>query len=81
MAAVTWEMKGKVIQALSREKIIERLGRSPDYLSALMLASMDSPDMRALEAALRVTRARREHDPMEVFELQPVRQDYNPLNF
>jgi hypothetical protein len=78
MAAVTWEMKGKVIQALSREKIIERLGRSPDYLSALMLASMDSPDLRALEAALARPRAQREHNPVAVFD---EGRDYNPMQF
>lgn len=80
MVAVTWEMRGKLVQAASRDDIIDRLGRSPDYLSALMLASMDSPDMRALAAAVQRPAAQREYSPLEVFDDGGTR-DYNPLNF
>lgn len=81
MTAVTWEMRGKVIQALSREKIIERRGRSPDYLSALMLASMDSPDLRALAAAIARPGAQREYNPLD-FEMprHGGSREYNPLS-
>lgn len=78
MAAVTWEMRGKTVAAISREKIIERLGRSPDYLSALMLASMDSPDLKALEAAMTRPRAQREYNPLD-YELPAETRDYNPF--
>lgn len=78
MAAVTWEMRGKVVAAISRDKIIERLGRSPDYLSALMLASMDSPDLRALEAALARPTPQREYNPLD-YVLPDVARDYDPF--
>ena len=77
MAAVTWEMRGKTVAAISREKIIERLGRSPDYLSALMLASIETPNLKALEAALRRPTAQREYDPLDI-ELPDAVREYNP---
>lgn len=81
MAAVTWEMKGKVIQALSREDIVKKLSRSPDYLSALMLASMDSPDLKALEAAITRAGGQREYNPLD-FEMprHGGSREYNPLS-
>lgn len=80
MAAVTWEMRGKLVKAADRDTIIERIGRSPDYLSAVMLASMESPDMKALAAALTRPAPRREYRPLEVFDETPAR-DYNPMEF
>src|SRR5690606_111025 len=80
MAAVTWEMKGKQVKAVDRDTIIERIGRSPDYLSAVMLASMDSPDLKALAAAVQRPTAMREYRPLAVFDDAPAR-DYNPMEF
>ena len=80
MVAVTWQMRGKLVQAVDRETLVERIGRSPDYLSALMLASMDSPDLRALAAALqRQPAVQREYNPVSVFDNDT--RDYNPMNF
>lgn len=83
LAAVTWEMRGKYVQVCSRDKIIERIGRSPDWLSALMLASMDTPDLAALEAALsptgRTIATLREYNPLDV-EIPDLFREYNPLD-
>lgn len=43
LCAVKWSVKGLTIKVESREEIIERLGRSPDYFSAACLANMDTP--------------------------------------
>lgn len=78
LAAVTWFPRGKLIAIVPREELIKRLGRSPDWLSALMLASMDSPDMRALEAALRRPTSERDYNPLD-YELADMTRDYDPF--
>lgn len=79
LAAVKWELRGKVLQVESRDKIIEKLGRSPDYLSALMLARMDSPDLVALAEAIGGKR-RVEHNPLDFDVPARNRREYNPLS-
>lgn len=49
LCAPTWEMSGTTISVASREKIMERIGRSPDYGSAYCLALMDTPKRSTLE--------------------------------
>ena len=61
LCAPTWELSGSTIQVASREQIIERIGRSPDFGSAYVLALMDTPK-RAIVAALG-RGPRREYDP------------------
>lgn len=39
----TWTMSGKTIKVAGREEIKAKIGRSPDYGSAYVLALMDSP--------------------------------------
>jgi len=43
LCAPTWELSGSTIYVASREQIIERIGRSPDFGSAYILALMDTP--------------------------------------
>lgn len=43
LTAAKWATQGKVIKVESREEIIARIGRSPDYASAVLLASIDTP--------------------------------------
>lgn len=43
LCAPKWEMRGMTIQVESRDKIIDRIGRSPDWASAYILALMDTP--------------------------------------
>jgi hypothetical protein len=43
LCAPTWELQGSTIYVASREQIIERIGRSPDFGSAYILAMLDTP--------------------------------------
>lgn len=43
LCAPLWKVSGSVIQVEGREEIIKRIGRSPDWGSALILALMDVP--------------------------------------
>lgn len=43
LCAPLWHMSGEKIQVEGREDIVRRIGRSPDYASAAVLALMDSP--------------------------------------
>lgn len=45
LAAPKWRVKGKVIEVESREEIIDRIKRSPDWASAYILALRDTPKM------------------------------------
>lgn len=43
LCAPTWSLSGSTIQVESREEIVKRLGRSPDFASAYVLALLDTP--------------------------------------
>ncbi len=62
LCAPTWKLVGSTIAVASREDIIDKIGRSPDYGSAYVLALMDTPK-RSLIEALGGGRSRKEHDP------------------
>lgn len=49
LCAPMWRLQGKTIYVESREEIMKRIGRSPDYASAVILAHMDTPRMADLE--------------------------------
>ena len=51
MCAPKWSMSGYTIKVESRDEIVKRVGRSPDRLTAVMLANMDLPKRAALAAA------------------------------
>lgn len=61
LCAPEWELRGKSIYVESRDEIIDRIGRSPDWASAYILALMDTPRREDLPGALG-NRARG-HDP------------------
>jgi hypothetical protein len=48
LCAYKWELQGMVIKVESREDIIKRIGRSPDYGSAYFLALIDTPKRHLL---------------------------------
>jgi hypothetical protein len=50
LCAPTWELAGSTIAVASRERIVEKLGRSPDFGSAYVLALMDTPKLSVLRA-------------------------------
>lgn len=43
LCAPTWELQGPVIKVESRDEIEKRIGRSPDWASAYILALIDTP--------------------------------------
>ena len=48
LCAPRWELSGTTIKVEGRDQIIERVGRSPDRASAIILARMDTPKVTAL---------------------------------
>lgn len=52
LCAPTWKLVGQTIAVASREEIVDRIGRSPDYGSAYTLALMDTPKRHRTRALL-----------------------------
>lgn len=50
LCAPKWEMSGLTIKVESREDIIDRVGRSPDRATAVILANMRTPKRHVLES-------------------------------
>ena len=50
LCAPTWELSGSTIYVASREQIIDRIGRSPDYGSAYVLGLIDTPKRKVVAA-------------------------------
>lgn len=48
LCAPRWELSGMTIKVESREAIIDRVGRSPDRASAIILAAIDTPKVADL---------------------------------
>ena len=66
LCAPTWSLSGSTIQVASREEIYAKIGRSPDFASAYVLALMDTPKRAVLSDLLGGARAdRREYNPYE----------------
>ena len=49
LTAPKWWLKGKTIYVESREQIIDRIGRSPDYGSAVIMANMKTPKIADID--------------------------------
>lgn len=62
LCAPKWSLQGSRILVESREQIVERIGRSPDFASAYCLALMETPKMRHMMRTH--NRAARDYDPM-----------------
>jgi hypothetical protein len=63
LCAPTWELSGSVIKVESREGIINRIGRSPDWASAYMLALIDTPKRSKLLGGARTKSRMVDYDP------------------
>lgn len=61
LTAPLWELQGTVIKVESREEIIKRIGRSPDWASACLLARIDTPK-KSLIREMQAQR-KRDYDP------------------
>lgn len=63
LTAPRWKLTGSKIMVESREDIVKRIGRSPDWASAAILALIDTPKLPTLRALGVHNSAQREHDP------------------
>ncbi len=63
LCAPRWRLQGKTIYVESRDEIIKRIGRSPDYASAVILGLIDTPRVEDLPGAS--TRASSSYDPYQ----------------
>lgn len=65
LTAPKWCLRGSIVQVESRDEIVKRIGRSPDYASAVILAQMDTPKLAEVKRAMELTRkeVRGEYDP------------------
>lgn len=61
LCAPTWSLSGSTIYVEGREDIVKRIGRSPDYGSAYILALIDTPKRAVLEAMGQ--QRKRDYDP------------------
>lgn len=78
LCAPLWRPRSGKIYVESREEIIDRIKRSPDWASAYILAAIDTPRVSDLPGAS--DGARREYDPYAA-SLQPRRvptRDHDP---
>lgn len=75
LTAPTWSMSGATIQVASRDEIVAKIGRSPDFASAYVLALMDTPKLEVVRAVSRTADVRA-YDPMA--ELDRAR-NYRPF--
>lgn len=48
LCAPKWEMRGPIVKVESRDEIIDRIGRSPDWASAVILALIETPKVQNL---------------------------------
>lgn len=60
--APTWSVSGFTVKVESRDEIVKRIGRSPDWLSAYVLALIETPKRRYAGVGVRDT-AQVGHDP------------------
>jgi hypothetical protein len=51
------------VNPICREEIIKRIGRSPDWASAYILARIDTPSLAAVQAIVGRDQPRRAYDP------------------
>lgn len=63
LCAPRWSLSGARIYVESRDEIVKRIGRSPDFGTAYILARMDTPKIADLMALGQRPNNRREHDP------------------
>lgn len=61
--APLWKVQGKVIQVEGRDEIVKRIGRSPDFASAYILALKDTPKITQRRGSALTGRGPREYDP------------------
>lgn len=78
LTAPKWTSKGRKIYVESREEIVDRIQRSPDYGTACCLARWDTPKRKVVEAIGGVGRER--HDPYMASVHNRTNRGYNPYD-
>jgi hypothetical protein len=63
LCAPRWELSGMTIKVESRQDIVDRVGRSPDRATAIMLALIHTPKVRAIRALAEPDSPALEWDP------------------
>lgn len=73
LAAPKWRVKGKVIHVESRDEIVTRIKRSPDWAASYLNALRDTPKMSFVEATKRRNSGMdsREYDPYKSMDYDP----------
>ena len=81
LCSYTWEPVVRngisCIKVCGREKIVDRIGRSPDKATAVILARYDTPK-RSLVDEFNHERGRVDFDPMARFEFSRQQRQYDP---
>ena len=88
LAAPRWTLSGFTLKVESRQEIIDRVGRSPDRATAVVLANREAPKVAAIQAMGGNVgrRAVTSHDPIELDHAQHYGDDrarvtdYDPLS-
>jgi len=66
LCAPRWELRGAVVLVESRDSIVKRIGRSPDYASAVSLAMIDSPALGEFMAQYDRVKRHDDYDPLAI---------------
>jgi hypothetical protein len=66
LCAPLWRPVGNIIQVESREEIVARLGRSPDWGSAYIMAALYMPKERETERRMNGAKSGAGYDPLEL---------------
>lgn len=71
LTAPRWKITGSVIYVEGREELVAKLGRSPDFASAYILARIDTPKRAVIRELARIARESRPtsgHNPYDVLD-------------
>lgn len=77
LTAPKWKLQSSKIYVESREEIIDRIKRSPDFASAVLLAAMQTPKLH-LVPGIQAHRGR-DYDPLSGQRAQVRARDYDPM--
>lgn len=79
LCAFTWKVRGVNIYVDSRDEIIKRIGRSPDWASAYILALKDTPKRHDMFNR-GSSRNRSEYDPTDLPDMSSYRREHDPFD-
>ncbi len=77
LCAPKWELRGAVVYVESRDQIVARIGRSPDFASALILAAIETPKIHEMIGTH--SGAQREYDPLSYMDDRAKNEFHDPF--